>query len=94
MAPRKTSQRQQAPVTWREVSQVLQDERTRSLVTGQIKLAGFTLDHLASLKTARICLAAALTAAEDLYETEHPKRTTDRGAIAALRRRLELELWP
>jgi hypothetical protein len=39
-------------------------------------------------------MGEALTATEDWLELEHPRWTEDRVVLKALRRRLELELWP
>ena len=81
-------------VAWPEVLRCLSADETRSCVVQRLRQAGFTADDFASQRKARECVADALTAVEDRAETRRPKAQAERTAIRAVRRRLELELWP
>jgi hypothetical protein len=71
---------------------VLLDDETRSYALSGFRQAGFSADDFGHLRKARENMAEMLTLAEDMVESRHPRR--DRSAMRALRRRLELELWP
>jgi len=88
-------------VTLREALATLgEHDRARALVMGRFKALGGELDHVDGVRAHRVRLVDALTFAEDrieLADAGHARafdRSADRQALRALRRRLELELWP
>ena len=90
-------------VEWQDVLRAMPRTETRNLVLGMFKDGGFSADSFSNARTgaggakcreARIAMADALTAAEDWIETVHPRWEEDRKLLRAVRRRLELELWP
>lgn len=81
-------------VTWAEVLRCLgPGAETRALAISHFRKAGFSADSFAHKTKARQAAAAALTAAEDWLEVEHP-RAGERAAVRLVRRRLETECWP
>lgn len=84
----KTAQKR---VSWPDVLRVLPDGETRSWLTRRLRDAGFSPDSFASQAKARATVADALTRIEDRLDAK-PHR--GRLAIQAIRRVLELEIWP
>ncbi len=82
------------PVTYPDVLRVLPDDETRSCALSRFREAGFSADSFGHRRGARVAMAEALTSTEDWLEVEHPRRTRERDAIRAVRRRLEQEIWP
>jgi len=81
-------------VMWPEVLRCLQDDETRSYAIGAFRSGGFDADSFATKTRTREGLCEALVQAEDRLEQLYPGRKTERQAIQAVRRRLEIELWP
>jgi hypothetical protein len=81
----------QRRVTWSDILRPLQATDVRERVLTAYKAAGFGPATFFR-PAARAAMADALTRCEDWLEVEHPKRTVERGAIAAVRRVLESEI--
>jgi hypothetical protein len=82
------------PIGWRDVLGAVQRDETRSWLTDRFRDSGFTADSFASQRKAREAVADCLTRLEDWIGNEHPGWKADLAGIKAVRRRLELELWP
>ena len=81
-------------VTWPDIVGCLLAADTRSLATKSYRARGWGPDQFATLRSARVAMANALTSIEDWLESEHPRRTGEAVSIRIVRRRLEMELWP
>jgi hypothetical protein len=93
-AVEKTVRPQKNVLTWWAVLRGLQGDDVRSAAMGQYRAKGYTAEDFATKRNARVAMCAALTAAEDWLENEHPGRRGERAELRAVRRKLERELWP
>jgi hypothetical protein len=83
------------PVTWPDVLRVIQEEPTRSTALARFRAAEFKADDFATRRNARESILEGLVSAEDALESARGEgATAARRAIRAVRRRLEVELWP
>jgi hypothetical protein len=82
-------------VAWPDVLRAVQSAKARERALVRYRTAGFTPDDFAAKRAAREAMADALTRTEDDLEL-NPGRDAQatRAAIRAVRRRLEVELWP
>lgn len=82
-------------VTWPEVLAAVQGDAERFAVTSRLREGGFSADSFARLIDARVTVAEALVRVEDqLEERRGSVAARERSRVQAVRRRLELELWP
>lgn len=83
-------------IGWSEVVAFVPDDGPpRALVVGALRSGGFSPDAFAHGRTAREAVLEGLVRAEDLLElTRGPLAAAHWGRVRAVRRRLELELWP
>ncbi len=80
---------------WREVLGAVQDSAARSGLVGSLRDAGFTADDFASVNKARDIVCTWLSRYEDSLEGVQGRlRAEERARVRAVRRRLELELFP
>ena len=81
---------------WPDVLRALSDASARSAVLDAYRSAGFSPDDFGRLRAAREVMAGALSRAEDGIELrrQSPQRDRERAAVRAVRRQLEVELWP
>jgi hypothetical protein len=84
----------QSRLTWPAVLRCLGGPKTRERACSLFAAAGFTPDHFMAKRAAREAMAGVLSRVEDWLELERPGARQDRSEIRAVRRRLELELWP
>lgn len=81
-------------LTWPDVLRCLQTDAARSYVLSLYRASSFSAESW-NLRAARERIADLLTALEDRLERARARAdVADRVASRALRRRLELELWP
>lgn len=81
-------------VTWPEVLRALPDDQSRSLALKGFRDRGFTAESFASQTEVREVLVEDLVKLEDAYEFRRGKFAAVSADVKALRRRLELELYP
>lgn len=85
----------QKRVCWPDVLRALSTDEARSYAIGQFRDPCFSPDSFGSRIEARATVAEGLTRTEDWLESKHGKNNVAcRSAVASVRRRLELELWP
>jgi hypothetical protein len=79
---------------WPDVLRCLQTDAARSYVLNLYRASGFSAESW-NQRAARVRIANLLTALEDRLERARARAdASDRVATRAVRRRLELELWP
>lgn len=95
-APRGASSAVGRIATWPDVVRAVPDPSTRSRLASAIREAGFSLDSLPTRSAARGALADALTREEDRIELRRscPAQRAELDALRALRRAIEVEVWP
>lgn len=81
-------------VTWPEVLRAVQGDDNRSWLATQVRTGGFSADSFGRLIGARRVVCEALVGVEDRLELKGSRAKVERLAVRAVRRRLELELWP
>lgn len=81
-------------VTWPEVLAAVQGDAERFAVTSRLREGGFSADSFARLIDARVTVTEALVRVEDQLEGRRGEAARERSRVQAVRRRLELELWP
>ena len=81
-------------VTWPEVLAAVQGDAERLAVTSRLREGGFSADSFARLIDARVTVTEALVRVEDQLEGRRGEAARERSRVQAVRRRLELELWP
>lgn len=93
-APPKTTRARRALTQWPDVLRAVQGDESRSQALGQYRAAGFGPDDFEHTRRAREAMSDALSRTEDFLELRAgSRRAAERESIAAVRRRLELELW-
>ena len=91
----KSAKTQEAPIAWSDVLRVIQDEPTRSRALARFRAAEYKADEFATRRNVRESILEGLVSAEDALEmSPGAGATASRRAIKAVRRRLEVELWP
>lgn len=93
-------------VSWPEVLRVLVGDAERSAAVARLTASGFSADSFGSLRRARETVAESLVRVEDALELDaaaaggagrgirRDRLPERRHAVRAIRRRLELEVWP
>ena len=83
-------------VTWPEVLRALSEDETRSYAIARVREAGFSGDSFRHDRKAREAVADALTRTEDWIEARRTgsRLAAQRDGIRAIRRAIELEVWP
>jgi hypothetical protein len=91
----KTARAPGPPIGWPDVLRVIPDEPTRSTALSRFRAAGFKPDEFAHHRNVRESVLEGHVSAEDALEAIRGEgATASRRAIKAVRRRLEVELWP
>ena len=84
----------QKRVTWPDVLRALSTDEARSYALGRFRYPCFSPDSFATRIEARATVADGLTRTEDWLESKAGSNNAKcRASVAAVRRRLELELW-
>ena len=87
--------RAQARSVGPDVLRALSTDEARSYAMGRFRDPCFSPDSFATRIEARATVAAGLTRTEDWLELKRGSNNVAcRASVAAVRRRLELELWP